>query len=131
VSSKKVKKAKINNQGRAPFWSLSTGRTPRRIEISDFKGAKLISIREFYEKDDEYLPGKKGISLSIDQYQALLRAIPEINAGLKDAGIDVSPNAVGGDVDEEEEEKPQKKVKAKTKKSKANIEATSDEEEEE
>jgi hypothetical protein len=38
---------------------LSSGRTPRRVEISDFKGSKLINIREYYEKDDEWLPGKK------------------------------------------------------------------------
>lgn len=38
---------------------LSSGRNPRRVALSDFKGSKLVSIREFYEKDDEYLPGKK------------------------------------------------------------------------
>jgi hypothetical protein len=38
---------------------LSSGRTPRRVEVSDFKGSKLINIREYYEKDDEWLPGKK------------------------------------------------------------------------
>lgn len=74
--------------------------------------------------------GCQGISLSIDQYKALLKAIPEINAGLKDIGIVVSPNAVDDD-DEEEEEKPQRKAKTQAKNSKANIEATSDEEEEE
>lgn len=38
---------------------LSTSKTPRRVEISEFKGSKLVNIREFYQKDDEYLPGKK------------------------------------------------------------------------
>jgi Transcriptional Coactivator p15 (PC4) len=38
---------------------LSSGRTPRRVEISEFKSMKLINIREYYEKNDEYLPGKK------------------------------------------------------------------------
>ena len=72
----------------------------------------------------------QGISLSIDHYKALLKAIPEINAGLKDQGIDISPDAIDDD-DGEEVEKPQRKAKAKAKQSKANIEATSDEEEDE
>jgi len=38
---------------------LSSGKTPRRVELSEFKNNKLINIREFYEKDEKYLPGKK------------------------------------------------------------------------
>ncbi|KAF7858579.1 hypothetical protein EAF04_009179 [Stromatinia cepivora] len=139
-----------------PSWDLSTGRTPRKIELSDFKGQTLINIREFYEKDGNLLPGKKGISLTIDQYKNLLQSIPQINANLKKKGIDITPEEeeeeVGenedlDDEDEEEEEeavetdseadkkskKKNKRIKTaaqKSKKSKKeNIEATSDEEE--
>jgi len=132
--SKKSKKVKTTNNSPAnPFWSLSNGRQPRRVELSEFKGTTLINIREFYEKDDQYLPGKKGISLSLDQYKAFLKAIPEINSKLKKAGNDVSGNAVEDDDEDEEEEevKPRKKREAKATTSKANIDATSDEEEEE
>lgn len=70
--------------------------------------------------------------MTIEQYQLLLKAIPEINADLKAQGIDVSGEDKA-DVDDdpmEEDEEPRKRVKAK-KDTKANIEATSDEEEEE
>jgi hypothetical protein len=63
--------------------------------------------------------------LSVDQYKALLRAIPEINASLKTGGVDVGESALPDD--DEEDPKPQRK--SKTKKEKANIEATSDEDE--
>lgn len=69
----------------------------------------------------------QGISLNIEQYQAFLKAIPEINASLKELGVDVSGSGVDGDEDEEEVN-PRKKAAAK-KESKANIDATSDEEE--
>ena len=29
----------------------------------------LTSLLQFYEKNDEYLPGKKGISMTLDQYK--------------------------------------------------------------
>jgi hypothetical protein len=56
----------------------------------------------------------------------LLKSIPEINASLKKAGIDVSGSALASDGDSETETKPAKRAKAKNK---SNIEATSDEEE--
>jgi hypothetical protein len=31
----------------------------RRLQISEFKGNTMVSIREFYEKDGQMLPGKK------------------------------------------------------------------------
>ncbi|SMY30273.1 unnamed protein product [Zymoseptoria tritici ST99CH_1A5] len=37
-----------------PFWQISPR---RRLQISDYKGKILISIREWYEKDGEVLTG--------------------------------------------------------------------------
>ncbi|KAF7940613.1 uncharacterized protein EAE97_006799 [Botrytis byssoidea] len=88
----------------SPSWDLSTGRTPRKIELSDFKGQTLINIREFYEKDGNVLPGKKGISLTVDQYKNFLKSIPQINANLNKKGIDVGPGEEEVEEDEEEEE---------------------------
>ncbi|CAL3971345.1 unnamed protein product [Diplocarpon coronariae] len=121
---KKTKKESSSSKG-DKFWELSSGKNPRRLNVSDFKGAKLVNIREYYEKDGEYKPASKGISLSIDQYRALLKSIPELNAHMKTMGIDVSDSAVSEE-ESEEQAKPKKRVKAKQQK-KANIEATSDE----
>lgn len=49
------------------FSQLSSGRNPRRVAISEFKTAKLISIREYYEKDEKLLPGKKVLPSRIPQ----------------------------------------------------------------
>ena len=62
--------------------------------------------------------------MTIDQYKTLLKSIPEINAALKNEGIDVGE----AELPDEEVEAPTRKVKAK--KEKANIEETSDEDDE-
>jgi hypothetical protein len=64
----------------------------------------------------------------VDQYKAFLKAVPEINASLRDAGIDVAESAAA-DGDEPGSPKKEKKKKAKAKNDRLNIEATSDEEE--
>ncbi|KAF7946408.1 hypothetical protein EAE96_009406 [Botrytis aclada] len=155
-ATKATTTAKPTSSAISPSWDLSTGRTPRKIELSDFKGQTLINIREFYEKDGNVLPGKKGISLTVDQYKNFLKSIPQINANLKEKGIDVGPDEEEAEEDEDEEEldddveeeeeavetdsEADKKSKGKNKKvkpaaqkgkkgKKENIEATSDEEE--
>lgn len=64
----------------------------------------------------------KGISLSLEQYKAFLRVIPELNEQLRSEGHDVgSVSAAEAGASAVKREKPQK----------ANIDATSEEEEEE
>jgi hypothetical protein len=43
----------------------------RRVTISKWQGNVRIDLREYYEKDDKLLPGKKGLSLSLKQYELL------------------------------------------------------------
>ena len=71
-----------------------------------------------------YADPVKGISLTVDQYKALLVAVPHINASLQEKGIDIS-----GEAPDDKGEKETKPKISKPKKEKANIEATSDEEE--
>nr|OQO17211.1 hypothetical protein B0A51_17336 [Rachicladosporium sp. CCFEE 5018] len=68
------------------FWELS--RT-KRVQISEFKGITMVGIREFYEKDGKWLPGKKGISLTTEQFNAVVEALPQIEASLKEKDIDM------------------------------------------
>ncbi|TDZ25651.1 putative RNA polymerase II transcriptional coactivator [Colletotrichum sidae] len=134
VTSKPTKKTKTSTDGTTgggldkdgnPYWDLSK---LRRIGVSKFKETTLVNIREFYEKDGNLLPGKKGISLSLPQYEALLKAIPDINAKLREMGHSIK------DVEEDTAAKPKSPAAAKPKEKsgakKANIEATSDEESE-
>jgi hypothetical protein len=61
------------------FWPISTR---RRVSVQLFNGAKLVSIREYYDKDGVSLPGKKGISLSTDQWAELIRVAPSVSRAL-------------------------------------------------
>ncbi|KAK6217361.1 putative transcriptional Coactivator p15 [Colletotrichum tabaci] len=113
----------VDKEGNA-FWDLSN---KRRIGISQFKNTTFINIREYYEKDGEMLPGKKGISLTVAQYETLVKVIPAINEKLRTIGHDVDNVKEGGDAPTAVESL-KKPVKEKSKAKKSNIEATSDEE---
>lgn len=43
------------------YWEISR---MRRVTISDFKGKRMVNIREYYEKDGKDLPGKKVMARS-------------------------------------------------------------------
>lgn len=113
------------------YWEISKA---RRVTISDFKGKKMVSIREYYEKDGSWLPGKKGITMTLEQYGQLLEFLPAIEKELVKAGVDedqiVRPKynnedpaeVKDEDVDADEQEENDGGGKA-------NFEATSDEEE--
>ncbi|XP_065059609.1 activated RNA polymerase II transcriptional coactivator p15-like [Rhopilema esculentum] len=55
----------------------------RKVSINNFKGRLLVDIREYYETDDgTEKPGKKGISLSVDQWKKLKEIIPKVDKAL-------------------------------------------------
>ncbi|CAN6642224.1 hypothetical protein TRVA0_019S00804 [Trichomonascus vanleenenianus] len=91
----------------------------KKVTIRSFKGTPLVDIREYYtpKGDDKELPGKKGISLTLDVWRELVKSIPEIQKAL-------------GELTEEEEEPPKKTAKVE-KAGKAKKESKDDDDEEE
>ncbi|KAF1979829.1 PC4-domain-containing protein [Bimuria novae-zelandiae CBS 107.79] len=65
-----------------PFVSLKANGM-RRVTITEFKGNTLVNIREYWTDDGgQVKPGKKGISLTMEQYNTLLAAVPLIESVL-------------------------------------------------
>jgi hypothetical protein len=55
----------------------------RFASVSEFKGKMLVNIREYYHKDGKWQPGKKGISLSQDQYLNLKKVLGHLDDALE------------------------------------------------
>ncbi|KAL2941853.1 RNA polymerase II transcriptional coactivator KIWI [Bienertia sinuspersici] len=51
----------------------------RRVSVRSWQGKVMIDIREFYVKDGKQLPGRKGISLTMDQWKVLREHIEDID----------------------------------------------------
>ncbi|TVU03291.1 hypothetical protein EJB05_17270 [Eragrostis curvula] len=60
--------------------------TNRRVTLSEFRGKKLVSIRESYLKDGKELPTSKGISLTAEQWEAFRDAVPAIEDAINKLG---------------------------------------------
>ncbi|XP_060850039.1 RNA polymerase II transcriptional coactivator [Rhopalosiphum padi] len=58
----------------------------RFVKVREFRGKLFIDIREFYEKNGETLPGKKGISLSVGQWNRLKEQIDDIQESVEKLG---------------------------------------------
>ncbi|GAB5353720.1 hypothetical protein AAMO2058_000058400 [Amorphochlora amoebiformis] len=56
----------------------------RRAKAGMYKGNIAIDIREYYKKDEDYLPGVKGISLTPAQWSELKRHVKTIEESLKE-----------------------------------------------
>ncbi|KIV96548.1 hypothetical protein PV10_00398 [Exophiala mesophila] len=112
------------------YWEISKS---RRVTVSEFKGKPLVNVREYYQKGEEWLPGKKGISMSVEQYSALVDIMPQIEETLAKMGNQVPRPDYSGkaglvkprndkDDDDDDDDGAQKT------KTKANFDSTSDEE---
>ncbi|CAK75048.1 unnamed protein product (macronuclear) [Paramecium tetraurelia] len=51
----------------------------KKVSVSKFKGNVIISIREFFSKDGQSLPTKKGITLQLDNWEKFKQYIAEID----------------------------------------------------
>lgn len=45
-----------------------------------------VGIREMYMKDNELLPGRKGIALSIEQWEELCKAAADVTQAIQNGG---------------------------------------------
>ena len=51
--------------------------------IKEYKGKYYVDIREWYEKDGDTRPGKRGIMLSSDQWAKLTENAAAANEAMK------------------------------------------------
>ncbi|KAF8844356.1 PC4-domain-containing protein, partial [Paxillus ammoniavirescens] len=58
----------------------------KRAAVRSFKGQVFVDIREFYGPDGDEKPGKKGISLTFEQWGALKRSVSIIDSLLAEQG---------------------------------------------
>ncbi|XP_067666610.1 activated RNA polymerase II transcriptional coactivator p15-like [Haliotis asinina] len=75
----KAKTTKTNSNGEKMFQIARM----RFATVSEFRGKAMVSIREYYEADGDLRPGKKGISLTMDQWNSLKDQIEDIDEAVK------------------------------------------------
>ena len=75
------KKAKMGSrtEDKEPTWVIEG---KKLLKIREFKGKVYVDIREFYEKNGELLPGKKGISMTPEQWRKLMSLSDEVKETL-------------------------------------------------
>jgi len=71
-----VMRNKLKNDEGDTFFELDRN---KRVTIREFKGKIYIDIREYYEKEGKYLPGKKGIALNATQWIKVKDLISDID----------------------------------------------------
>ncbi|OJD22428.1 hypothetical protein ACJ73_06226 [Blastomyces percursus] len=77
------------------YWKISR---LRRLTVSSFKGRTMVSVREYYEKDGQELPGKKGISMPLEQFNTMVQLLPNVEAVIKEKGGALDrPNYIDGE----------------------------------
>lgn len=74
-----AKKVAKPNDSKEKHWELDNY---KKVTIREFRGKSFIDIREFYNKNGEVLPGKKGITLSPALWKKLMEHSKEITAAV-------------------------------------------------
>lgn len=54
----------------------------KRLSVGKFKGSVNINLREYFEKDDKWLPTKKGITLNMDSWNLLKKIVKDIDEAI-------------------------------------------------
>ena len=55
----------------------------RKVILSEFKGKWYVNIREYYMADGEMRPGKKGISMTMEQWRAFRGICDDVDEAIK------------------------------------------------
>lgn len=59
---------------------IKVGNGVVRIQKSEYKGYQFIDVRKYYEAENgEFLPTKKGIAISLDIVDEVIKAVKEAN----------------------------------------------------
>ena len=61
---------------------LPLDNSPKRVTISNYKGGLYVDIREWYNSGDTWKPGRKGISLSKDQWSQVFLNAPSVHLAM-------------------------------------------------
>ncbi|XP_028406935.1 activated RNA polymerase II transcriptional coactivator p15-like [Dendronephthya gigantea] len=86
IAKKEAKKKSKEKSGKSSEgnYTFEIGKK-RNLTVREFKGKVLIDIREYYEDDSGNMkPGKKGISLSVEQWGALKEHISQVDEAIED-----------------------------------------------
>lgn len=73
--AKKSRKEEDDNS-----WDLGSRRF---VKLSEFKGKWYVNIREFYDAGGELKPTKKGVMLTMEQWQKFKGFVNEIDDAIK------------------------------------------------
>lgn len=73
-----MKKAKRDDEENS--WELGN---KRFVKLSEFKGKWYVNIREFYDAGGELKPTKKGVMLTMEQWQKFKGLVGEIDEAIK------------------------------------------------
>lgn len=79
---KEKKKAPKTTVARKPEGNARKGfdlGRDRKISVTEFKGRRYVNIREYYDAGGEMKPGRKGVSLTREQWDMLTQVKDEVN----------------------------------------------------
>lgn len=83
VEKKPEKKPTAKSSGSGDQENMFQLSKMRYATVSEFRGKVMVGIREYYEADGELRPGRKGISLNLEQWKRLKDSIPEIEEAIQ------------------------------------------------
>ncbi|XP_033634236.1 activated RNA polymerase II transcriptional coactivator p15-like [Asterias rubens] len=85
VESTKEKSPKKKKSGDGPEDHMYPLARQRFVNVREFRGKVLIDIREYYtDNSGELKPGKKGISLTVEQWEKLKDAMEDVNDSVRE-----------------------------------------------